>query len=109
MTLTIHMGVYKDEIRTLNSQIKRLLPGAEHGGADLQCDGDLWNAWNQQPILNENEPLHVRIDTIAPMATLNLLVSRFETFLIPRYDGPKLVVTDTDAEEVEYIEFRYPE
>lgn len=106
MTLTIHMGVYKDELRTLDTQLKRLLPD---GGADIQSDGDLWDAWNQQPIENLNLPVHVRIDTITPMAVLNLLASRFDTFMIPRFDGPKLVVTDTDAEEVEYIEFRYPE
>lgn len=110
MTLTVHMGIHKDELPALNNQIKRMVPE----GIDLRTDSDHWDAWGEKLKLAEDGSLsdwnvvHVCVDTITPMAILNLLAARFDTYMFPRFDGPKMVVTDTDDYDVEYIEFRYP-
>lgn len=108
MPLVIHLGLRQDEAPAVYSQLQRLVPGIEPTTAY-----DQWEGWGWDNVAQQDLPelvFHVTIETNMPMVLLNLIVTRFETFLVPRKeDGAKIIVTDKDDFESEYVEFRYPE
>lgn len=110
MSLTLHLGILKDEFEVFQNQLNRLVPAN-----DLIIDmipGAGWEtkflAKDDGGIEFEPELLHVMIETMVPMMTLNLLMQRFDNFLWPNLDGTKIYVTDANNWEREYLELRFP-
>lgn len=108
MPLTIHLGIRSAELDAFIAQTTRLLPEP----LQLICLDDPWGpdlSPEEVGTASGGDALHIQIETMTPMVILNLLVSRFETFLVPMDDGTRLVVSDTHDTRALYQELTYPD
>lgn len=116
MSLDIHLGVRREDTLAFQRLLTR-----ELDNHTVKSKDDNWHTWepfDAKELAEEEmqqEIVHLYIETLTPMVTLNFLVSRLGIFLNAINDeksaffGRMLIVTDHDNWTQYYVELSYPD